>query len=389
MKKTTYKVIFNRKDQLNKQGKALIQIECYLNGKRKFITTGIKIEPQYWDKKLNRVKSNHKNFVKLNRMIDQQLKELEDFEFLNIERTGDFNLQKIDEILVKPSNGDFINFCYDSIINNKELNRDTLRHHKSAINRLKRFKKRILFSDINYSFVKSYENFLHSEKIQINTIANMHKVLKSYINLAIKNGFIPRENYPYNSFKVKKEKTNREYLTIEEIETIENLQIPNNMDLVEAVRDMFVFSCYTGLRFSDVQDLRNEDIIKSNGEYLIQIRQKKTKEFIKLPVSLMFKAKPVEIIKKYESDFPEKYLFKRITNQHANLKLKLIAAFSGIDKNLTFHISRHSFGTNLATVTSDHFLIRELMGHTDIRTSMVYIHISQEQIRNKLKETKW
>jgi len=106
-------------------------------------------------------------------------------------------------------------------------------------------------------------------------------------------------------------------------------------------------------------------------------------------VSLLFGGKAVDIIKKYEEDFPEKYLFPRISNQKANLKLKLVALLAKINKVLTFHVSRHTFGTNLAAATSDRFLIKELMGHADIKTSMVYIHTSQEQIRNKLRNTDW
>jgi site-specific recombinase XerD len=78
-----------------------------------------------------------------------------------------------------------------------------------------------------------------------------------------------------------------------------------------------------------------------------------------------------------------------MTNQNTNRILKVIMMLAKIDKNITFHLSRHTFGTNLAVATSDQFLIKELMGHADIKTSMIYIHTSQEQIKNKLKNTDW
>ncbi len=103
----------------------------------------------------------------------------------------------------------------------------------------------------------------------------------------------------------------------------------------------------------------------------------------------MFNGKAVDIIKKYENSSPEKFLFPRISNQKANQYLKVAAMLAKITKNLTFHIARHSFGTNLAYATGDQFLIKELMGHSDIKTSMIYIHITQDQIKEKLKNTKW
>ena len=152
---------------------------------------------------------------------------------------------------------------------------------------------------------------------------------------------------------------------------------------------MFVFSCYSGLRFSDVQNLKNKDITNTNNAYVVEIRQLKTEDFVKLPLSLLFNGKAVDIIKKYENSSPEKFLFPRISNQKANQYLKVVAMLAKITKNLTFHIARHSFGTNLAYATADQFLIKELMGHSDIKTSMIYIHITQDQIKEKLKNTKW
>lgn len=152
---------------------------------------------------------------------------------------------------------------------------------------------------------------------------------------------------------------------------------------------MFVFSCYTGLRFSDVQSLTNRNILKENNEYFIETRQEKTNDLISLPISLIFNGKAVNILEKYKEDFPQKYLFPRISNVSANTSLKTIALIAKIDKVLTFHVSRHSFGTNLASATTDQFLIKELMGHKDIRTSMIYIHTSKEQVRKKLKNTNW
>ena len=103
---------------------------------------------------------------------------------------------------------------------------------------------------------------MRNEGLHINTIANQHKVLKVYINLAVKHKLFSSDDYPYRMFKVKKVQTKRVFLTLDEVTTVEKLIFTENTKDIEQVKDMFVFSCYTGLRFSDVQALRNKDIIK-------------------------------------------------------------------------------------------------------------------------------
>ncbi len=391
MKKSTFKVVFNRLKKLNKDKKALIQIESYLNGKRKYLSTGIRIEPKYWNEKTKRVKNNHPDYIKLNRLINQQLKNIEDFEFKQIEKNGKFELQELNNLNKKNQfdTGDFITFCKDTLSKNTTAKPNTISQHSSVIRKLESYKKRISFNEMNYNFIKEYDDYLRNSGLQQNSIANQHKTIKAYVNLAIKNRLISAEEYPYRWFKIRKIATKRTFLTLDEINKIENLKFTEETKHIEKIRDMFVFSCYCGLRFSDVQNLTNRDIIKDKNGYSIEIRQSKTEGLITLPISLIFNGKAVNIVEKYYEDFPQKYLFPRATNATANNSLKIIALVAKIDKKLTFHVSRHSFGTNLASATSDQFLIKELMGHAKIETSMIYIHTSKEQIRNKLKNTNW
>lgn len=392
MKKVTYKAIYNRKNKLNSEGKGLIQIECYLNRKRKYISTGIKIEKVYWNNKLNIVRNNHPENIELNRLIKQQIRAIEDFEFNQIEKNGDFSLNEITGFNYKDNSGrgSFIEFIKENIVSNTAINKSTKSHHKVVLKKLEEFKSDILFDDISYSLIKDFDDFLRSQTLlHVNSIANHHKTIKAYINLAIKKNLFSVEKYPYRQFKVRKIKTQRVYLTLEEVEAISKIVFTDSTWHVEFIRDMFLFSCYTGLRFSDVQSLQNKHVTKEGKDYYIEIRMNKTQGIVKLPISLLFKGKAVDIVKKYINKNPEEDLFPRISNQKANVKLKVVSVIAKIDKNLTFHVSRHTFGTNLAAATTDQFLIKELMGHTDIKTSMTYIHTSQEHIKNKLKNTDW
>ncbi len=161
MKKSTFKVVFNRLKKLNKDKKALVQIESYLNGKRKYMSTGIRIEPKYWNDKIKRVKNNHPDYIKLNRLINQQLKNIEDFEFKQIEKNGNFELQELNTLNKKSQfdSGDFIAFCKESLSKNAAIQPGTVSRHLVALRRLEKYKNRISFSELNYAFIKEYDNY--------------------------------------------------------------------------------------------------------------------------------------------------------------------------------------------------------------------------------------
>lgn len=400
MKKAVYKIIYNRNNRFDKNGKAPVYIECYLNRKRKYIKTGIKIIPKYWDSKLNVIKSNYPDFIQLNRRLKMQVKMLEDFEHEHLEENKMFSLDLINDNVFNKNlglvSGNFVKFCKQQLEGNVAISDETKRHHRVTIKKLQKYFPDLIFDEIDYSVIKKFDNILRiKEGLHINTIANQHKVFKVYLNLAIKMDLMKPENYPYKNFKVKKIQTKRTFLNKEEIERIAKLRFTKGTKHIELVRDKFLLSCYTGLRYGDVRDLTLRNILIENGEYYIETRMNKTKDIIRVPASLLFKGKAVDIIKKYSGEkFPAEFLFPRntkkgLSNQEANRRLKVIEMLAKIDKTLTFHVSRHTFGTNLAAATSDPYLIKELMGHADIKTSMIYIHTSQEQIKNKLKNTDW
>lgn len=305
MSKISYKVVYNRKKKLNKDGQALVQIECYLNGKRKYLSTGIKIEPVYWNNKQRIIKKNHPASSELNRMISKQIRELEDSEYREFEKKGDTSLTNIINNRSNiPNSDDFIKFCFESLETNTSLRNSTRKQQKTILGRLRDYKNSISFSEINYSFIEAYDNYLRKLGIHQNTIANQHKILKAYINKAIKNELLSADDYPYKNFKVKKLPTNRPFLTLQEIEKIAKLRFTENTQHIEKVRDMFVFSCYTGIRFSDMQNLRNENVIINEDEYIIEFKQLKTNDFVKLPITYMFGGKSIKFYRNIIINYP-------------------------------------------------------------------------------------
>ncbi len=382
-KKVTYKVIFNRLDKLNSSETALIQIEAYLNRKRKYFSTGIYIKPNQWNANKQVINSKNPKNLELNRLLKKQLSELEKFELQQGLKHGSFVLS--DFKFLNKEEEDFFNFSTQSVeaIDATKIYKDGLIR---VLKYVKEIHPNITFKRLNYKVITDFDKYLHDKEYATNTIAKYHKNFKHILSIAVKQKRI-KEN-PYSNFQIKEIETKRTVLSDDDLKQLESLEFEKNSEHIKNVRDMFLFSCYTGLRFSDMQKLSHQNFETNSDGMFLDFRQNKTSGLLKIPLHLIFEGKAIPIVNEY-FDTLNKYLFPRITNQDSNRILKLIQVLLQTEKLLTFHVSRHTFGTLLAKHSKDPYLIKSLMGHKDIQTSMIYIHLSNTIINEKLKDIKW
>jgi site-specific recombinase XerD len=257
-------------------------------------------------------------------------------------------------------------------------------------------KKDIPLSELNYRFINDFEYFLrkhqptdHQKPMGNNTIMKHIERLRKMINLAVKMEWIEKD--PFTAHKAKFIKVQRGYLTQEELELIEQKEF--SIERLQQVKDLFVFSCYTGLAYIDAINLKSADIRKGidGGEWIFTARQKTD-----VPVQVPLLSKASNIIAKYK-DHPKTKLsgtvFPVISNQKLNSYLKEIADLCNISKNLTFHLARHTFATTV-TLTNGVPIesVSKMLGHSDIRTTQIYakvveIKISEDmaKLQNKLQ----
>ena len=209
--------------------------------------------------------------------------------------------------------------------------------------------------------------------------------MKSFVNAAIDEKLL--EIDPYLRFKSKRVETERFALTEKELATLETIHCPDNK--TELVKDLFLFGCYTGLRFEDIMELTPKSITKTeDGKVFLHTRENKTQKLKDIPLHELFNGKAIPIVDKYANKYRDT-LFPIVTNQHANRILKGFALALSTDKPLTFHISRHTFGTIIAEKTGDPYLVKELMNHSDIHTSMRYTHTAKNNLEKKLSGIEW
>jgi len=390
IKKASYKLVFNRKNKINKDGKSLIQIEVYQNRQRKYISTNVYIKPEHWNENKAQISARHPSYIQLNNMLNEKIMEIEQYELSQLNDGKGFDFSTLDNYLnAEEITNSFLDFYEREMEKDSSIKLSTKKEHKFTLGCLKEFHSEISFDDLTYEFLQNFDYFLRTKNYSQNTIHKHHRHIHRFLNIAIKKELFDMRKNPYLNFKSKKVPSQRLDLSFEELKRIENMTFPEQSKEIEIVRDIFLFSCYSGLRFSDVMNLQQKHVQTDKNEISISLDKViKTEKPLTLPLFLLFNGKPQVLLLKYISDKIE-FIFPKISNQHMNRILKIIAVIGNINKHLSFHIARHTFGTNLAELTADPYLIKELMGHADIKTSMIYIHNSKERINRQLRKVDW
>lgn len=241
---------------------------------------------------------------------------------------------------------------------------------------------------IDYGFIADYAFWLKTvRKCDHNSTAKYLSNFKKMVVICIKNGWLTKD--PFTGSSLAKKEVDKIALSENELAALvfKRFDIPR----LELVKDIFVFSCYTGIPYVDVQNLRKDNIIVGiDGNKWLSSKRQKTKNAFRVP--LLEPAK--NILDKYEHDLYyelKNTLLPVLTNQKMNAYLKEIADVCGITKNLTFHIARHTFAT---TVTLSNGVpletVSKMLGHRNLATTQGYakildhkVHMDMEKVRLK------
>lgn len=386
-----YRLHHNRKKKLKQDGTAVVQIEIYKGNKRKYISTEIYIAPEFWDHKSNRVLYKHSRADEFNTIIDDHVQNIN-----TVLRKGkllekDYSVEEVIDLLNHRDSNLLSEFITKELDKDQRIKRKTITDLLNTRNRLVEFRPEAKLQDIDYKFVVDFDNHLRSQGYSINTIGKLHKNLKRFLNLAINYNLISQNDYPYRNFRVAKEATKRESLSMEEVDSIAKLKYLDGT-INEVVKDMFLLACYTGLRISDVTRLKPSNCIKTDKGYSLNLKTFKARKMAYIPIHSLFQdeyemSKPERIIDHYYSEYKD-LIFPKIPESKINRHLKEIALEAGISKNVTFHMGRHTFGTLMASRIPLPTL-QNLMQHSDIKTTMIYVNMSKQMIDDSLGKVDW
>ena len=267
MNKIIYNLVYNRKKCLNKKGMALVQVEAYLGRKKKYFSTKVYLKPEQWDNKKLIVK-NHPNADALNRLIYEFVATIEKKELELWQQGKRISLELLKNALTtQENNSSFISFFRQEVMNSS-LKDSTKRNHLSTLILLQEFKMDIVFSDLTFEFISSFEYFLQLKGYHINTIAKHMKHLKRHVNIAINKEYIEIQKYAFRKYKIKTIENKHTHLVPEELERLENLILSDRYVKLQKSLDAFLFCCYAGMRYSDFINLSSENIVDINQAYI-------------------------------------------------------------------------------------------------------------------------
>ena len=385
MEKISYNLVFNRKKRLNKRGMALVQVEAYLNRKKMYFSTKIYLKPEQWDAKRKMVK-NHPNANVLNRMLYENIAAIEQTELGLWQQGKTISLDLLRNSIDKPLSNErsFLNFFKDEIANSS-LKESTRQNHLSTLELLQGFKKEVLFTDLTFEFVSSFDNYLQSKSYHLNTIAKHMKHLKRYVNVAINKEYMDIQKYAFRKYKIKSIEGSHTHLAPEELYRFENLQLTGRYTRLQKTKDAFLFCCYAGLRYSDFISLTSANIIEFHQETWIIYKSVKTGIEVRLPLYLLFEGKGIEILQHYEDDLDS--FFKLKDNSNINKELNLLAGLAKIDKRVSFHTARHTNATLLLYSGANITTVQKLLGHKSVKTTQVYANIMDITVVRDLEKT--
>lgn len=389
-----------------------IRMRVIYDGKRIEFTTGHRIDVSKWDVEKQRVKNGCTNKLKISASdINSDLKHYEmemqtvfkEFEIQNVKPTIE-QIKKAYNLRIKSKienniENEKINFwnVFDKFIDeNRKLNNwanSTFKKFGTVRNHIKEFSNNIDFECFNKVGLNEYLTFLREEKqLRNSTIIKQLKLLKWFLRWAYENGFYG--NNDFSSFKPQLKETEKKviFLNEDELKQLRSCVIPENKQYLERVRDVFIFCCYTGLRFSDVYNLKKEDVKPT----YIEVTTVKTSDNLIIELNDTSK----QILNKYKNvNFKGNKALPVISNQNMNDYLKELCQLAGIDESIkityyignnridkTFpkyaligtHTGRKTFICNALSKEIPVNVVMKWTGHKDYKSMKPYIDISNK-----------
>lgn len=382
MDKIKYRLVYNRKKQLNKQGTALVQVEASLNQRKVYFKTNIYLKPEHWDKRTSQV-CNHPQANDLNAMLFEFVLHLQGVELALWKRGVPATLSLLKDAMKKnrPINITFPIFAKE-YVQHSDRRESTKENLFTTITVLQEFRPGLDFKDITYTFLKDFEVYLREKGNGINTVAKHLRQLRTLVNEAINQGYIHADAYPFRKFKIKQEKGSHEFLTPDELKKLENLEV-HDLKL-RHVLDAFLFCCYVGLRFSDFCQLTPSNFIRVNGKRWLHFKSIKTGIELRLPLHLLFEGKALAILdRNCITEFASLG-----SNSEVNKALSVITSMARIKKHVTYHTARHTCATLLIHQGVPITTVQKLLGHTSVKTTEIYSEILSSTILRDLKAIK-
>lgn len=389
-------LFYARNDKINKNGEVPIYLRITIDKVKAEYSTGERIAPNIWNEgrikgnsgSAKRVKETMEDLrarvmnIRREYTLDEPLTAKYIVDLLNGKITTKAQSKSVMEVF-KLHNGMVYNLIgIDYALATYTRYETTLKHIKEYMQKKYQVSD-LLLTELDYDFIRGFEIYMKTtRKCSHNTTMKYIKMFKVITNYAVKNDWLDKD--PFKLFECKIEKIERDHLTEEEIQAIRDKEFVS--ERLDNVRNIFVFSIFTGLAYVDVANLTKSNIVTGvDGKLWLSMARTKTKVMSSIPLL----PPAIKILEKYKNH-PiceiKGTLLPVPTNQKLNEYLKEIADLCGIEKRVSFHIARHSFATTIMIgnkVSSE--ALKPQMGHTDIKTTQIYSHQDEYKIAKEVE----
>ncbi len=350
-------------------------------------STGYSVLADLWSRAQARVTGNTSEARFINSELDNIECDLRTI-FRRMEFSESCSLEQIKKMYLhkeeQAAEKSFLSF-FDYVLQQKEeevghgLVIGTVKKYRTARKRFGEYihdklnRKDVAFSDLNYKLLTGFDRYLRVDTgVAENTAKGRVKSIKAVIKVAMHEGILSDD--PSKDVHANFSPTDRGFLAEDEVEKLMNYDF--TIERLEKVRDFFVFSCFTGLAYTDLAKLTYDNIVKANGRTWIVKSREKTGVTSNVPLLQA----PLDIIEKYRGKAKDNHVFPVITNQRMNSYLKEIADVCGIEKKLTFHLARHTFGTLMVSLGVPVESVSKMMGHASLKTTLIYARITNNKV---------
>jgi len=393
----TTKVLL-RIDRMNKAGECPLNIRIIKSRKSAYLRTGIKLKPEQWDHDKQRVKKNYSSHASANALLRTILSEIQDIAYQYDREKVNYTVHMVKDALSDDQSKECLiafaeNWLKDRY-ERKEITLSTLRRYEAIVEKLKEHTGgSIKIRDLNAGFLSKFELFLRKVRgNKRNTIASNLSFLRAVSQALIQADLMKLNDYPFRKWKIKKEETERKYISLDQIKQIENMTF-RPQSKIQMCRDIFIFCNQTGLRIGDALRLKRQNY---NGSH-IMLRRQKGKDLTSLPLT----QKAKEILDSYNTDDKSSgdYIFGFFTHKNQSDEQRALkeqkSATALINKNLgiickrlgfkfkaSTHYARHSMASNALIAGISMEEIQAILGHKDIRTTQIYAKAHDQMVEN-------
>jgi site-specific recombinase XerD len=380
-------ILFYLKKRANaKEQKVPVYMRITVDGQRVELATGERIEPKLWDPSEGRAKGRtpeieeiNSTLSRLEMRINDTARYLKDYdEEITAEKIKNRYLGKIEKPMMLVEVFQEHNRKVLALVNREfapatATRYETTLKHTIDFMQWKYNKKDIRVKQIDHHFITEFEFYLRSvRKCNNNSAFKYIKNFGKIVRICLANGWITIN--PFLNYKIRIKKVDRPFLSKEELDVMASKKFVGTR--LDQVRDIFLFSCYTGLAYVDVQKLKRSEIVRGfDGEQWIFTSRQKTDTPSRIPL-LPYALSVIEKYRDHPQCENEDRLLPILSNQKMNAYLKEIADLCGIDKDLTFHIARHTFATTVTLLNGVPIeSVSKMLGHTNIKTTQHYARI--------------